>query len=104
MMATMVKVYDPESAHGHNPLAWPYHASAEMLCGLPPHIISVNELDPLRDEGLAFYRKLLQAGTSVVARTVHGTNHAGDISFPDATPDIYAQSLRSLCGFASSLA
>ena len=38
------------------------HASASDLTGLPPHVISVNELDPLRDEGLAYYRKLLAAG------------------------------------------
>ncbi|MEH6557381.1 MAG: alpha/beta hydrolase fold domain-containing protein [Oceanicoccus sp.] len=103
MMTAMVKVYDPDNANGKNPLAWPYHASIEVLSGLPPHIISVNELDPLRDEGLAFYRKLIQAGNSAVARTVHGTNHAGDLSFPDATPDIYNETLRSLCGFAASL-
>ena len=103
MMAAMVNVYDPEKAHGSNPLAWPLQASVDELAGLPPHIISVNELDPLRDEGLAFYRNLLKAGNSAVARTVHGTNHAGDLTFPDATPDIYAETLRSLCGFASSL-
>ena len=104
MMSAMVKVYDPDEQHTTNPLAWPYHASAEEVSGLPPHIISVNELDPLRDEGLAYYRKLVGAGNSAVARTVHGTNHAGDLSFPDVTPDIYAETLRSLCGFAYSLA
>jgi acetyl esterase len=103
MMAALVNVYDPKGAHSNNPLAWPLQASAEQLAGLPPHIISVNELDPLRDEGLAFYRQSLKAGNSVVARTVHGTNHAGDLTFPDATPDIYAETLRSLCGFAGSL-
>ena len=34
------------------------NASADDLAGLPPHVISVNQLDPLRDEGLAYYRKL----------------------------------------------
>jgi len=104
MMAAMVKVYDPTNVAAKNPLAWPYQASIDELSGLPPHIISVNELDPLRDEGLAFYRKLVRSGNSAVARTVHGTNHAGDISFPDATPDLYNETLRSLCGFALSLA
>lgn len=102
-MASLVKVYDPNLEHSSNPLAWPYHASAEELSGLPPHIISVNELDPLRDEGLEFSRKLQAAGNSAVARTVHGTHHAGDLSIPDITPDIYAESLRSLCGFVRSL-
>ncbi|MDB2594974.1 alpha/beta hydrolase [Pseudomonadales bacterium] len=104
MMATMVRVYDPNGEHGANPLAWPLQASTEDLTGLPPHIISVNELDPLRDEGLVFYRKLLAAGVSAVAKTVHGTPHAGDMSFPDFTPDIYQETARSLHGFAMSLA
>lgn len=84
-------------------LQWNYHASQEELSNLPPHIISVNELDPLRDEGLAFFRKLQAAGNSAVARTVHGTHHAGDLSLPDIIPDIYSESLRSLCGLVRSL-
>ena len=36
----------------------------EDLNGLPPHVISVNELDPLRDEGLLYYKKLLSGMTS----------------------------------------
>lgn len=103
MMSALVKVYDPENRHADDPLAWPFHAAAEDLAGLPPHVISVNELDPLRDEGLEYYRKLIRAGNSALARTVHGTNHAGDVSYPDVTPDLYQDTLRSLCGFARSL-
>ncbi|MEM9623913.1 MAG: alpha/beta hydrolase fold domain-containing protein [Pseudomonadota bacterium] len=103
MMSAMVKVYDPEAQHGANPLAWPLQADVSDLSGLPPHIISVNELDPLRDEGLLFYRNLLAAGVSVVARTVHGTPHAGDLMFPDVVPEVYAASLRSVSGFCHSL-
>ena len=103
MMATLVKVYDPTGANSTNPLAWPYHAKISELEGLPPHVISVNELDPLRDEGLVYYRKLLAAGVPAVGRTVHGTPHAGDQSFPDVTPEIYDDTVRSICGFANSL-
>ncbi|HIG39474.1 MAG: alpha/beta hydrolase fold domain-containing protein [bacterium] len=103
MMVPLVKVYDPEGANANNPLAWPYQASVADLEGLPPHIISVNELDPLRDEGLAFYRKLLAANVSAVARTVHGTPHAGDQGYPDVTPEIFQETIRSLSGFAKSL-
>ncbi len=102
-MAALVKVYDPKGAHQNNPLAWPLAAQADDLAGLPPHVISVNELDPLRDEGLAFYRKLVRAGVSAVARTVHGTPHAGDVSYPDVVPELYQDTLRALCGFARSL-
>ena len=103
MMSAMVKVYDPNGEHGDNPLAWPLNATPEDLQGLPPHVISVNELDPLRDEGLAYYRKLTAAGVSAVGRTVHGTPHAGDLSFPDVVPEVYQDSARSLYGFAASL-
>ncbi len=46
--------------------------------GLPRAVISVNECDPLRDEGLNFYKLLQKAGVSALGRTVLGTNHGGD--------------------------
>ena len=102
-MGAMVKPYDPTGENATNPLAWPYHASLEELSGLPPHVISVNELDPLRDEGLAHYRKLLQAGVSTVGRTVHGTCHAADCSFVSVIPDVYHATVRDISSFAHSL-
>ena len=104
MMGALAKVYDPEGDHVSDPLAWPLMAENSDLEGLPPHIISVNELDPLRDEGLAYYRKLVKAGVSAVGRTVHGTPHAGDMVFPEQTPDVFESTLRDLVGFAHSLA
>lgn len=103
MMSTMVKAYDPDETNNTNPLAWPYHASASDLEGLPPHFIAVNELDPLRDEGLAYYRKLLGAGVPTVAKTIHGTPHAGDQLFGAVIPDVFADTLRSIYGFALSV-
>jgi acetyl esterase len=103
MMVTLVKVYDPTGDYATDPLAWPLHATNAELEGLPPHIISVNELDPLRDEGLEYYRKLAKAGVAAVARTVHGTPHAGDIGFVDIAPEVTAETVRSIHGFASSL-
>ncbi len=66
-------------------------------------MISVNQLDPLRDEGLAYFAKLLAAGVPVVCRTVNGTTHAGDIMFPGALPDAYAATIRDIRGFTDSL-
>ncbi len=103
-MAAIARVYDPDGANATNPLAWPYQSGVQDLEGLPPHVISVNELDPLRDEGLGFYRKLLAAGVPAVARTVHGTPHAGDLAFPDIIPEVYAETTRSILGFARSVA
>ncbi len=102
-MAALARIYDPERTNATNPLAWPYHASTDDLRGLPPHVISVNQLDPLRDEGLAYFRKLLDAGVSAVGRTVNGTSHAGDCIFREAMRDVYMATIRDIKGFADSL-
>ncbi len=102
-MGALAKAYDPSGANSNNPLAWPYYAAKSDLTGLPPHVISVNQLDPLRDEGLAYARKLLEAGVSTVSRTVNGTCHAGDCLFKQAMPDVYAATIRDIKGFADSL-
>lgn len=102
-MGVMAMLYDPSRESASNPLAWPYHATADDVAGLPPHIISVNELDPLRDEGLAYYRKLAAAGVRVAARTVNGTCHAGDCIFEAAMPDVFRATIRDIKGFADSL-
>jgi acetyl esterase/lipase len=103
IMAVMAHLYDPAREHAANPLAWPYHAADDDLRGLPPTMISLNQLDPLRDEGLAFYRKLVAAGVPAASRTVNGTCHAGDLLFPAQMPEVYAASVRDLVGFANSL-
>jgi acetyl esterase/lipase len=103
MMSGLVRLYDPDGAHADDPLAWPYRAVVDDLVGLPPHVISVNELDPLRDEGLAYYRRLAEAGVRVACRTVNGTTHGGDMMFEAALPDIHAATLRDITGFAESL-
>ena len=103
MMGALAKLYDPAGENATNPLAWPYYASSADLQGLPPHVISVNQLDPLRDEGLAYFRKLLDAGVSAFSRTVNGTCHAGDCIFRAAMPEVYLATIRDIKGFADSL-
>ncbi len=102
-MSGIAKLYDLGGSDATNPLAWPLHATVEDLTDLPPHVISVNELDPLRDEGLAYFHKLLAAGNSAQARTVNGTCHAGDVIFRAAMPEVYAASAAALADFARSL-
>lgn len=54
--------YGIDAFEAGDPLAWPAFATVSDVVGFPPTVISVNECDPLRDEGIAFYRLLLRAG------------------------------------------
>jgi len=101
-MGGLARIYDPDGEHASDPLAWPLHASIEDLRRLPPHVISVNELDPLRDEGLAYHRKLTEAGVESRSRVVAGTCHAGDLIFRDAMPDVFDATVDDIAAFANS--
>jgi acetyl esterase len=103
LFAVIAEVYDPGASNADDAACWPLRATAENLEGLPPHVISVNELDPLRDEGLAIYRKLCHAGVDTVGRVVAGTPHGGDLLLPAAIPDVHAASVRDLSSFAVSI-
>ncbi|GAB3274719.1 alpha/beta hydrolase fold domain-containing protein [Kineosporia babensis] len=96
----MAEVYDPGAQHAEDPLCWPYHATVEDLSGLPPHAMSVNELDLLRDEGLAYHRRLLEAGVESSVRTVPGFTHAADLMFRAAIPEEFFATIRSVHRFA----
>lgn len=99
----LARVYDPTGENARNPLAWPYYAEESNLAGLPPHAISVNELDPLRDEGLTYYRKLIAARVPAVARIVAGTPHGTDIGLPDLVPDVFHATISAVVSFVRGL-
>lgn len=61
-------------------------ALATDLSGLPRTYISMMELDPLRDEAIAYGLRLLQAGVSVEMHCFPGTFH-GSSAFPSAVSD-----------------
>jgi acetyl esterase/lipase len=102
-LAVMGTLYDPTGEHARDAAAFAGVAADEELVGLPPHVISVNELDPLRDEGLSYYRRLVRAGVPAVGRMVAGTCHGGDLLFPGVMPEVFAASMRDVSGFAKSL-
>ena len=77
------------SMDASKPISWHYEIGRALM--------------PLRDEGIAFLRKLQAADVSAVGRVILGTSHAADVSMPDVVPDIYQDSARSLFGFAKSL-
>ena len=62
---------------GVSPYAAP--ARAEDLSGLPPAYVSAMEFDPLRDEGLIYATRLLQAGVSTELHSFPGTFHGSSL-------------------------
>jgi acetyl esterase len=81
-----------------NPLAWPMFATEDDVKDLAPTVVSVNECDPLRDEGIEFYRLLLRAGVRARCRLVMDTVHGTEI-FSVACPDISAETAASIAQF-----
>ena len=93
--------YGIEEFNSKNPIAWPAFATVEDVTGFPPTVISVNECDPLRDEGVEFYRLLLEAGVQARGRMILGTMHGTEI-LPIACPDISHDTARHMADFANS--
>jgi acetyl esterase/lipase len=91
--------YGIEEFEAGNPLAWPGFATEDDVRGLVPTMISVNECDPLRDEGIEFYRVLLRAGVNARCRQVMGTVHGTEI-MPMMCPDISRDTAASIADFA----
>jgi acetyl esterase/lipase len=91
--------YGIEAFRARDPLAWPSFAKDEDVKGLPPVVISVNECDPLLDEGVNFYRFLMQNGVHARCRQVMGTVHATEI-FVSCCPDISRDTARDIANLA----
>jgi acetyl esterase/lipase len=92
--------YGIEAFEAKDPMAWPSFATVDDVAGFPKTMISVNECDPLRDEGIEFYRLLLEAGVAARCRQVMGTMHGTEI-FPLFCPEISRDTARDLAAFAT---
>ncbi|WP_448089775.1 alpha/beta hydrolase [Pseudomonas azerbaijanoccidentalis] len=73
MMYWFWQQYLQDTGQGDDPLASPLRA--EALADMPPTTLITAEFDPLRDEGEAFARRLLQAGVSVRLQRCEGMTH-----------------------------
>lgn len=104
IMGIAAAAYDPGGQNSRDATCFAGQATDDELSGLPPHVISVNEIDPLRDEGLLYYRRLVRAGVPAVGRIVAGTAHACDLLVGGYLPEVFAASIRDVSGFAHSLA
>ena len=94
--------YGIEAFEARDPLAWPSFATEADVVGLPPTFISVNECDPLRDEGIEFYRLLLRAGVLAQCRQVMGTIHGAEL-IPIACPEVSEETAASIARFARTV-
>ena len=94
--------YGIEAFDARDPLAWPLFATEEDVAGLVPTVISVNECDPLRDEGIEFYRLLNRAGVPSRCIQVMGTSHGIEI-FSAACPDISWETAASIARFCREI-
>lgn len=61
-------------------------------------VISVNESDPLRDEGIGFYRLLLAGGVPARCRQLMGAIHGIEI-LPVICPDIAQSTAADIAEF-----
>jgi len=74
------------------------HAMRSGVRDLPPTVITVNECDPLRDEGIEFYRLLVRAGVTARCTEAKGTIHGTEV-FAVACPDISRACAASIADF-----
>jgi acetyl esterase len=67
--------YMGPNADKKDPLASPYFAPDELLRGAPPALVITAEHDPLRDEGEAYGRRLIENGVPASIIRYYGMYH-----------------------------
>ena len=101
--AFMGYFYTPTDEHMTDPLAWPYHATEEDMKGLPPHVLAMDELDPLRDEGISYARRLVAAGVDAKGSVNLGVVHGSSLICRAAVPGYNKDAIRNIAAFANEL-
>ena len=84
-MRQMADLYLGDTIDRRDPLVSP--ARAESLAGLPPAVIISAELDPLRDDGEMYARRLVEAGVPVMSFRQPNMAHYG-VLWCRAAPEI----------------
>jgi acetyl esterase/lipase len=99
-MAWFWDCYCPDLERRSEPFASPLRASDEMLAGLPPALVIVDEADVLRDEGEAYAARLRAAGVAVTTVRYDGITHdfmmLNPLSETHATRAAVAQAIATL--------
>ncbi len=67
--------YLPEGMDKKDPLASPWFAPDALLKGAPPAVVITAQYDPLRDEGEAYGRRLIENGVSASIMRYDGMYH-----------------------------
>lgn len=75
------EAYLGNSRENVSPYAAP--ARATDLSGLAPAYVYVEQLDPLRDEGITYANRLMQAGVDTELHVSPGTYHGAFVFFPE---------------------
>ncbi len=91
--------YGHRGARATTPLPGPASRPRTTSAASSRSMISVNECDPLRDEGIDFYRLLLRAGVRARCRQVMGAVHGAE-TYPVLCPDISRDTAVSIADFA----
>src|SRR3954453_16191427 len=99
-MAWFGDCYCPDLARRAEPFASPLRAGDDLLAGLPPALLIVDEADVLRDEGEAYAERLLAARVAVTPVRYDGITHdfmmLNPLSDTRATRAAVAQAIATL--------
>lgn len=101
LLKPLAEYYSPNDMR--NSLAWPYWATETDVRGMPPHAFSFDELDPLRDEGVAYFRTMVAAGVDATADTNLGATHGSALVFRADIPRLFDKILGQVVAFVDGL-